>query len=137
MARRLILVAAIALVAVCGTPTAPCACEPLRTHLLVYGAVHAATGAPVVGAKVFVAAAPAGTAAYDPVVVAGDGVATTDAAGNYGVRVITAFPPTAPAMVRVAVIAGPVDTIRTEAVGASLRSVRDPADSLALNVVVP
>ena len=137
MARRLILVATIVLVAVCGTPTSPCACEPQRTHLLVHGAVHTATGAPVVNAKVFVAAAPAGTVAPDPVLVAGDGVVTTDAAGGYRVRVLTLFSPTAPAKVRVAVIPGAVDTIRTEAVGASLRSVREPADSLALDVAVP
>jgi hypothetical protein len=137
MTKRLLLVVTVALVAVCGTPTAPCACEPQRTHLVVYGAVRTAAGTPVAGAKVFAAVAPAGTPAYDPVVVAGDGVTTTDADGNYRVRVVSLFSPTAPAAVRAAVVRAPADTIRTEALGASLRRVDQTADSLALNIVVP
>ena len=137
MAKRLLLVVTIALVAVCGTPTSPCACEPQRTHIVVYGTVRTANGAPVAGAKVFAAAAPAGAAAYDPVVVAGDGVTTTDADGDYRLRVLSVFSPTAPADVRVAVVRAPPDTIRAAAVGASLRRVDQVADSLGLNVVVP
>jgi hypothetical protein len=137
MTKRLLLVGTVVLAAVCGTPTSPCACEPQRTHLVVYGLVQTATGAPVAGAKVFAAVAPEGTADVDPVVAAGDAVATTDASGKYRVRVLSLFSPTAPADVRVAVIRAPADTIRAAAVGAWLRRVDQAPDSLALNVVVP
>ena len=136
MMKRILLVVPVALAAVCATPTSPCACEPLRTHLIVSGAVHTASGAPVAGATVFVAAAPEGTAALDPV-VAGEGGATTDPEGNYRVHAWSHSSPTTPAVVRVAVVRAPADTIRSEAVGASLRSEREAADSLTFNIVVP
>ena len=137
MPKRLLLIGTVVVVAVCGTPISPCACEPLRSQLIVYGAVRTATGVAIPGAKVFAVATPVGTAAPDPVLAAGDAVATTDAEGSYRVRVMSDFPPTEPAAVRVAVVRAPVDTIRTEAVGASLRSERQTADSLELNVEVP
>lgn len=137
MTKRLFLGVTTALVAVCGTPTPPCACEPLRTHLLVYGAVRTGGGAPVATAKVFVVATSAQTAAFDPVLAAGDGVTTTDAQGRFRVRVLSHFAATAPAAVRVAVVHAPADTVRSEAIGASLRSEHQVPDSLELNVVVP
>lgn len=136
MATRQFLIVTVALVAVCGTPTAPCACEPERTHLIVYGAVQTSAGAAVADAKVFVIATAAGTPVPDPVLGAGEG-AVTDAQGKYRVRVLSGLSPTAPAAVHVAVVHAPADTVRSDATGASLRSERDPADSLELNVVVP
>jgi hypothetical protein len=137
MVKRLFLVVAVALVAVCGTPTSPCACEPERTHILVYGTVRTGTGVPVPSAKVFAGAAPAEAAVYDPVFGEGHEVVTTDAQGKYRVRVLSPFAPTVPATVRVAVVDAPGDTVRSQAVGASLRSERQAADSLEVNVVVP
>jgi hypothetical protein len=137
MTKRPFLVGIVALGAVCSTPTSPCACEPERTHLVVRGTVHTRGGDPRAGATVYVVAAPAGAPAADPVRSAGDGVATTDAQGEYLVRVRSDFPPAAPANVRVAVVAAPADTVRAEAAGASLRSERQVADTLVLDVVVP
>lgn len=137
MIKRSFLVGSLALAAVCGTPTSPCACEPQRTHLVVRGTVRTGTGVPIPSAKVYVVAAPAGTPALDPVLSAGDGVATTDAQGYYRVRVLSRFSPASPAAVRVTVVHAPADTARAGAVGASLRSERQVADTLVLDVVVP
>lgn len=137
MTKRPFLVGIVALAAVCGTPTSPCACESPRTHLIVQGTVRSETGSPIAGAKVSAVATPAGTPAPDPALSAGDGVVTTDAQGHYLVRVLSLFSPTPSAMVRVAVVRAPADTVRAEGAGAALRSERQVPDTLVLDVQVP
>jgi hypothetical protein len=137
MTKRPVLVGIVAFAAVCGTPTSPCACEPERTHVVVRGTVRTATGDPLPSATVYAVAAPPGAPALDPLRGPGHEAATTDAQGRYRVRLLSGFAPATPATVRVALVPAPGDTVRAEAVGASLRSEREAADTLIVDVVVP
>ena len=137
MITRPFLVGTVVLAAVCGTPTSPCACEPQRTHLVVQGAVRSGAGSLVPGARVYVVAISDGAPPSDPALSAGDGVATTDAQGHYQMRVLSPLSPTSPVTARVAVVRAPGDTVRVDATGASLRSERQVADTLVVDIVVP
>lgn len=137
MAKRLGLISILALAAVCGTPVSPCACEPQKTHLIVYGAVQTTAGAPVAGARVLAVALPEGATGYDPALATADAVDTTDSQGLYRVHLLSFLAPAGPAEVRLAVVHAPADTVRVDAVGASLRNQREPADSLRVDVTMP
>ena len=131
------LTAVIAVVVACTTvPTGMmCGCPPARTHLYVAGVVAMPSGAPVVGARVFVDVRPANLGP----VGGGDSTqsASTGRDGAFGIHAYSSAAP-APALVRLGVVlAGSTDTLRFDHVVGTLRRERTTPDTVRLHLTVP
>ena len=135
---RFFVASASVLVAVCTTPVAPCACEPNRTHILVYGNAKDASGAPVVGAAVYVIRPYLGAPVTDPVLAPDHATATTATDGSYRIDLITLESPSSgPVGVLAAAVRAPSDTLRLAGAGGVLRPVGQRPDSVEVNFVFP
>ena len=135
MKNRLLLIIGAAGIAVCTTPVAPCACVPLRTHVLVYGSVRTSTGASVGDAQVVVIPAPLGAPAGDSSQSRSGSITKAD--GSYRVEAISLYSPTESLAVRGLAVRAPGDTARAATVGGSLRPLEKAADSVRLDIVFP
>ena len=135
---RLFLAFASVLLAVCSTPVAPCACEPNRTHILVYGVATDEAGAPVAGAAVFVIIPQPVAPINDPVLAPDHATATTATDGGYRIDLITLESPSSwPVGVITAAVRAPSDTVRLPGFGGVLRPVGQRPDSIEVNFVFP
>jgi hypothetical protein len=135
---RLFLASGSVLVAVCSTPASPCACEPNRTHILVYGNAKNSSGTPVAGAAVFVIRPHLGAPINDPFLSPDHATATTATDGNYRIDLITLESPSSlPVVVLTAAVRAPSDTVRLPGFGGLLRPVGQRPDSVEVNFVFP
>ena len=123
-------------VAVCSTPASPCACEPARTHLVVYGVARSSTGEGVPGVPVYATLPHLGDAIIDPVSAPGHVTTATAADGSYRVELISLEHPALPVGVSVAAIRPPADTARVATFG-ELRPINDIADSVRADLSFP
>ena len=137
MKKRFLLALLPVAVAVCTNPTALCGCEPMRTHLVVYGTVRTASGSVVADAQVFVALPPIETHATTPFFAPGMVTGPTAADGSYRVDALTYLSPPSQVSVVAAAVRAPADTARTTAAGGALRPQNDVPDSVRVGIVFP
>jgi hypothetical protein len=135
MKTRLFVIIGAASIAVCTTPVAPCACEPQRTHVVIYGTVRTAAGASMAGSPVFVVAVPLGGPVVNATELQPSGTTATN--GHYRVESISFYAPATPLTVKGAAVNVAGDTARAETVGGSLRPWGQPPDSVQLDLVFP
>lgn len=135
---RFAIALASAIVAVCSTPASPCACEPSRTHIMVYGVTKDASGVPVAGATVFVLIPNLFDPVNDPVLSPAHVTATTSSDGAFRLELISLqSPSTFPVGVLAAAVRAPGDTVRIPGFGGLLRPVGQKPDSIELNFTFP
>lgn len=129
---------AAAVVAFCTDGVEPCACEPSRTHILVYGATKDDAGAPVAGATVFVVVPRLGAQINDPIMSPEHATATTGSDGNYRIDLVSVEPPSnLPVGVTAAAVRAPGDTVRLAGFGGVSRPLGQRPDSVQITFVFP
>lgn len=136
MKGRLPLIIAAVSVAVCTSPARPCACEPTRGHIVVYGAVHTTSDVAIPGATVFAMVPMLGDADPDPVLSPQHRIATSASDGSYRVEVFSPTISQLPAAVLAVAVRAPADTVRDVTFGV-LRSEREKPDSVRLDFLFP
>ena len=136
MKRRIPLMIAAMSVAVCTSPARPCACEPTRGHIVVYGVVHTTADVAIPGATVFALVPMLGDPNPDPVLSPQHGTATSASDGSYRIEVFSPTVSQLPAAVLTEAVHAPAENVRQVAFG-SLRSERETPDSVRLDFLFP